>query len=90
MLKTGWQTVGSKRYYYITEVGAPEYGWVNYLDHLYYIDQENGKLTGVQEVNGIPYTFDDTAVSRPDGSPTMTAVHSTMMQMPCRQWAGQP
>ena len=59
MLKTGWQTVGSKRYYYSTEVGAPEYGWVNYLDHLYYIDQENGKLTGVQEINGIPYTFDD-------------------------------
>lgn len=58
-LKTGWQTVGGKRYYYNTEIGTPVYGWFTYLDQLYYIDQNQGKLTGVQEIGGVPYTFDE-------------------------------
>lgn len=58
-LKTGWQTVEGKRYYYDTEIGQPVYGWYTYLDQLYYIDANAGKLTGEQKINGIPYAFDE-------------------------------
>ncbi len=58
-LKTGWQTVGGNRFYYSTETGTPVYGWFSYLDQLYYIDENAGKLTGVQYIDGLPYTFDE-------------------------------
>lgn len=58
-LKTGWQMVDGKRYYYSAEAGTPEFGWLSYMDHLYYVDETAGKLTGVQTVDGVPYTFDN-------------------------------
>lgn len=58
-LKTGWQTVNGSRYYYNTETGTPVYGWFSYMDQLYYIDENAGKLTGVQYINDTPYTFDE-------------------------------
>lgn len=58
-LRTGWQTVEGKRYYYNAEIGTPVFGWLSYHNELYYVDEEAGKLTGVQEVGGVPYTFND-------------------------------
>ena len=57
-LRTGWQTVDGKRYYYSAEVGQPVFGWMDYQNAMYYIDKTAGKLTGVQTIDGIPYTFD--------------------------------
>ena len=58
-LRTGWQTVDGKRYYYSAEVGQPVFGWMDYQNAMYYIDKTAGKLTGVQTIDGIPYTFDE-------------------------------
>lgn len=58
-LRTGWQTVEGKRYYYNAEIGTPMFGWFSYHDELYYVDEETGKFTGIQEIDGIPYTFDE-------------------------------
>lgn len=58
-LRTGWQTVEGKRYYYNAEVGTPVFGWLSYHEELYYVDETAGKLTGTQEIDGIPYIFDE-------------------------------
>ena len=84
-LKTGWQTVQGKRFYYNAEIGKPIFGWFNYHDSLYYIDETAGKLTGVQQVNGVPYTFDEYGcvqtglISYEDGSLYNYATDATLI-----------
>ena len=34
-LKTDWQTVGGKRFYYDPATGAPQFGWVEYFGARY-------------------------------------------------------
>ena len=46
--KTDWQTVDEKRWYYDPESGMPVFGWLDYFGKRYYIDSEEGKLTGQQ------------------------------------------
>ena len=56
-LKTDWQTVGGKRYYYDPETGRPVFGWVSYFGEMYYVDAELGKVTGVFEIEDGLYAF---------------------------------
>lgn len=56
-LKTDWQTIGDKRYYYDPATGQPVYGWVDYFGSRYYVTAEDGKLTGFQEIDGVQYAF---------------------------------
>ena len=58
-LKTDWQTVNGKRYYYDPMTGQPVYGWVDYFDSRYYVTPEDGKLTGMQEIDGGNYAFSE-------------------------------
>ncbi|MBR4022835.1 MAG: hypothetical protein IKI94_09660 [Ruminococcus sp.] len=51
VLKTGWQTVNEKRYYYNEETGTPVYGWLDYNGEKYYVDKKNGKHTGVSDIS---------------------------------------
>lgn len=56
-LKTDWQTIGGKRYYYDPAAGEPVFGWVTYFDQMYYVSPEDGKVTGLYDVDGIHYAF---------------------------------
>jgi len=58
-LKTDWQTIDGKRYYFDPATGEPVYGWMNYFDNQYYISKEEGKLTGSQLIDGQLYQFED-------------------------------
>lgn len=61
-LKTGWQVANGKRYYYDPANGQICLGWVNYMNNTYYVDPELGKITGVAEIDGTTYEFDDFGV----------------------------
>lgn len=58
-LKTDWQTVGEKRFYYDPATGQPVFGWVEYFGSRYYVTAEDGKLTGFQEIDGLQYAFSE-------------------------------
>lgn len=61
-LKTDWQTISDKRYYYDPATGEAVFGWIDYFDCRYYVTEEEGKLTGFQEIDGTSYAFS------PDGA----------------------
>ena len=61
-LKTDWQTVNGKRYYFEPATGEPQFGWVDYFGSLYYVTKTDGKLTGSQEIDGVTYEFDEDGV----------------------------
>ena len=61
-LKTDWQTVDGKRYYYDPETGEAVFGWVDYFDSRYYVTAEDGKVTGAQEIDGKSYYFTEDGV----------------------------
>lgn len=46
VLKTGWRTVNGQRRYYDHETGKALSGWLDYCEKNYYIDEEQGKVTG--------------------------------------------
>lgn len=56
-LKTDWQTVGGKRFYYDPASGTPVFGWIDYFGKRYYVTQEDGKLTGFHHIDGGLYAF---------------------------------
>lgn len=47
VLKTGWRTVDGQRKYYDHITGKTLSGWLEYCDMNFYIDEEQGKVTGV-------------------------------------------
>jgi len=57
-LKTDWQTVNGKRYYYDPAEGKAVFGFLTYFDKTYYVTAEDGKLTGNQSIDGEVYCFD--------------------------------
>lgn len=57
-LKTDWQTVQGRRYYYDPETGQAVFGWVEYFGASYYVTPESGKLTGEAEIDGMTCMFD--------------------------------
>lgn len=58
-LKTGWQTVNGKRYYYDIKTGQKYNGWIMYATNYYYISEDEGKLVGEAMINDTPYLFDE-------------------------------
>ncbi|MDE6035031.1 MAG: hypothetical protein K2G36_03885 [Ruminococcus sp.] len=46
VLKTGWRTVDGQRRYYDHVTGKTLSGWINYCEKNFYIDDEQGKITG--------------------------------------------
>lgn len=46
VLKTGWRTVDGQRRYYDHTTGKSLSGWLEYCDTNFYIDEEQGKVTG--------------------------------------------
>ncbi|WP_298482642.1 C39 family peptidase [uncultured Ruminococcus sp.] len=66
VLKTGWQTVNGKRYYYDPATGTPQFGWFSWHGGRYYIQKDSGKAVGwiTLEENGTAsrYYFDTDGV----------------------------
>lgn len=58
----GWQTVHGIRCFYDFETGQPVYGWINFKDNYYYVDEITGKYTGKQYIDNYPYQFDDNGI----------------------------
>ena len=59
VLKTGWRTVNGKRYCYSSLTGEIIFGWIEYNDNLYYVDEEKGKVYGAYIAeSGIGYNLD--------------------------------
>ncbi len=56
-LHTGWQTVDGIRRYYDPRTGKVQKGWIIWNDQYYYATAENGKFTGLQQVDGEYYPF---------------------------------
>ncbi len=56
-LHTGWQTVDGIRRYYNPNTGEIQTGWIVWNDYYYYVTAENGKYTGLQQVDGEYYPF---------------------------------
>ena len=54
--KTGWQKINGKYYYFLKD-GRAAYGWVHLGKQNYYIDMDEGMLTGTHAVNGQLCTF---------------------------------
>ncbi len=46
VLKTGWRTVDGQRRYYDHVTGKTLSGWLEYCEKNFYIDEEQGKVTG--------------------------------------------
>lgn len=63
-LRTGWQTVNSKRCYYDENTHSPVYGWVGYLGNTYYNDKDRGKLTGKQKIDNDTYIFSQEGIKQ--------------------------
>lgn len=61
-LKTDWQTVDGKRYYYDPADGKAVFGFVTYFDKTYYVTPEDGKLTGDHSIGSEMYCFDEDGV----------------------------
>lgn len=63
-LRTGFQTVKGKRYFYNYENGKLTTGWITIGDNTYYITFLDGKLTSqYKTIDGITYWFDEYGVS---------------------------
>ena len=58
-LKTDWQTINGKRYYFDPVSGSPVFGWMDYFNERYYISETEGKLTGLQFIDGQWYQFEE-------------------------------
>lgn len=60
VLKTGWRTVGGQRLYYDHKTGKALSGWLDYCENSYYLDEENGKITGFfKETDGTAHLMSD-------------------------------
>lgn len=59
-LHTGWQTVQQKRYFYDPVTGQAQFGWIHQNGRCFYVSQETGKLTGLQQVEEEYYPFSAT------------------------------
>ena len=76
-LKTDWQTVDGRRYYYEPSTGEPVFGWVSYFDATYYVDPEQGKVTGFFEIEDKLYAFaEDGSLLRGEFEMDGTAYHA--------------
>ncbi|MDE5763762.1 MAG: hypothetical protein K2I00_02205 [Ruminococcus sp.] len=63
-LRTGWQTVFGKRYFYDLDTGQIKIGWVDYSDEKYYISLKDGKYVSRCEfIDEKLYRFDDKGVA---------------------------
>lgn len=59
-LKTGWQTVFGKRYYYSPEDGNIILGWLTYQGNKYYTTLMDGKIfSQYRTIDGVDYHFDE-------------------------------
>lgn len=64
ILRTGWQTVSGKRYYYSPADGNLVLGWVTYNGAQYYVTFTEGKIDNqVRTIDGEVYTFDSYGVA---------------------------
>lgn len=64
ILRTGWQTVYGKRYYYRADTGNIVLGWFMYGGHQYYITLMDGKLVNqYRTIDGKDYHFDSDGVA---------------------------
>lgn len=61
-MKTGWYTIEGIRMYFDPETGVRNTGWIDYMNNLYYDDPVLGKLTGIGQVDGETYIFDDNGI----------------------------
>lgn len=61
-LKTDWQTVDDKRYYYDPATGEPVFGWITYFEQTYYVSPEEGKVTGLYQIDDMQYAFTEDGV----------------------------
>lgn len=62
VLKTGWQSINNKRFYFDEKTGAHVYGWFDYNGEKYYIDKSDGKVTGMVNIDGDKYIFDENGI----------------------------
>ena len=46
ILKTGWQTIAKKDFYFDPKTGNAKFGWLDWNGNRYYIDEAQGKRTG--------------------------------------------
>lgn len=64
VLKTDWRTVFGKRYFYDTQTGNIQLGWVDYMDKKYYVTLSEGKLVNQHRtIDGKRYWFDSYGVA---------------------------
>ncbi len=56
-LKTDWQTVDGKRFYYDPATGMPQFGWIDYFGMQYYVSPTEGKLQGIHKIDDALYGF---------------------------------
>ncbi len=56
-LKTDWQTVDGKRFYYDPATGIPQFGWIDYFSMHYYVSPTQGKLQGIHKIDDALYGF---------------------------------
>ncbi len=61
-LRTGWQSINGQRRFYDNQTHNELYGWIEWLDNIYYNDKACGKLTGIQEIEGKRYLFSDEGI----------------------------
>ncbi|MGN1481338.1 N-acetylmuramoyl-L-alanine amidase family protein, partial [Porcipelethomonas sp.] len=61
-LKTDWQTINSLRIYFDYNTHSPVYGWIDYMDNLYYCDKQSGKFTGMHDIDGQTYIFNEKGI----------------------------
>ena len=70
-LHTGWQTVNGHRYYYHPITGQAECGWVLWQNRYYYVAEEDGKRTGLQQIDGEYYPFSESSGAVTEGFVTL-------------------
>ncbi len=58
-LRYGWFDVDGARLFFNLETGAQQNGWIYYMDEFFYSDSTLGKLTGVNEIDGKTYYFEE-------------------------------
>lgn len=58
-LKYGWFDVQGVRKFFDLETGVQINGWVYYMNEYFYADSTLGKLSGIQEIDGNTYYFDE-------------------------------
>ena len=57
-MKTGWQLIDSKWYYFASWGGMEKDKWINLAGTYYYLGKDGAMLTGWQEYNGNKYYLD--------------------------------